>query len=101
VNDQGNASILVVDDDNAVRDVVVRCLQHAGYRVTAAESRRRAIELIGHIAFDVVITDMLMPDVDGIELLMYLGKKKPRPVIIAMSGGEESTSGRRMSWISW
>jgi DNA-binding NtrC family response regulator len=80
-------SILLVEDDDAVRQILARGLHLAGYEVAGAANGRDAIAQLDRRAFDLVITDLLMPGVDGLELLQDLLKRQPRPAVIAMSGG--------------
>ncbi len=85
-------SILIVDDDPGMRQVMSRALENAGYFVSCADNGREAISIIEARDFDVVITDMLMPEGDGLEVMMHLRRKDPRPAIIPMSGGGQMVS---------
>jgi two-component system, NtrC family, response regulator AtoC len=78
--------ILVVDDDPAVVAVVTELLSTIGYEVTAASGVRSAIALLSRVKPDVVITDSVMEDGEGKELILYLTRYRPRPAIISMSG---------------
>lgn len=80
-------SILVVDDEEDIRDVTRLLLANAGHRVTCAEDGDQAIREAGKHDFDVVITDLLMPEKDGVETIRELHKRYPHLRIIAMSGG--------------
>jgi sigma-B regulation protein RsbU (phosphoserine phosphatase) len=62
-------SLLVVDDSEANRDLLSRRLQRKGYSVTVAEGGRRALELIAQQRFDLVLLDIIMPDLNGMEVL--------------------------------
>ena len=79
--------ILLVDDDDDLRLVVDRQLTSSGHHVFSAENGKVALRLIECEAVDLVITDLLMPDMDGLELITALGQMSKRPRIIAMSGG--------------
>jgi DNA-binding NtrC family response regulator len=81
------AHILVIDDDDALRDVMVLALQHQGHRVTAAENGK--VGVARHLAdnADLVITDLIMPEQEGVETIMQLRQHDPHLRIIAMSGG--------------
>ena len=61
--------LLVVDDDAANRDVLSRRLKRQGHEVRTATSGREALELMGETAFEVVLLDIMMPDMDGYEVL--------------------------------
>lgn len=83
------ARILLVDDDSAVRDTLTAVLQLGGHTVISAHNGAVALQAIGKAdaAFDVVLTDILMPDTDGLETIMRLRKTKNPVRIVAMSGG--------------
>jgi len=84
---QGNTSILLVEDDENVRDAVSMILERAGYTVTLAENGLIAAGLIEQWAPDLVITDIFMPDGDGIETLNLVRRRWPGTPVIAISGG--------------
>ena len=64
--------ILVVDDDAAVRTMVRTVLGHAGYDVTTARDGREAIALIASSDFDLVLLDVVMPHIDGVDVVRQL-----------------------------
>lgn len=65
-------TLLVVDDDAANRDVLARRLMRQGYDVSTAENGRLALEMIRESAFDLVLLDIMMPEMDGFEVLKRL-----------------------------
>ncbi|HWR03268.1 MAG TPA: response regulator [Humidesulfovibrio sp.] len=79
--------ILVVDDDGDVRELVCRMLEQDGYEAVPAEGGRQALERLNLIAPDLVITDVVMPEVDGFEVLLKLRHLAPRAGALVMSGG--------------
>jgi CheY-like chemotaxis protein len=79
--------ILLIDDMAGVRRAVVSMLTRAGHTVTAVETGGQGIELLRARRFDLVITDMLMPDVDGADVLAQVSSLPNRPRVIAISGG--------------
>jgi DNA-binding NtrC family response regulator len=81
------ASILVVDDEEDVRDVLQGILESADYRVTTAADGHEASKCLAAETFSIVLTDLLMPDRDGIEVVGELRKKYPGTPVIVMSGG--------------
>ena len=80
-------SILVADDEDSIRSLLEHFLSSAGHKVVIAANAREAGEAMAREAFELVITDVLMPDGDGLDLITELRKKQPRARIIAMSGG--------------
>ena len=78
--------VLVVDDDPGVVAVVLEMLAAIGYDATAVSGARSAIALLPQIRPDVVITDIVMADGEGMELILHLSRCERRPPIIAMSG---------------
>ena len=79
--------ILVVEDDNSVRKLLVRILTVEGYRTEQADSAAAALEIIRSDPPDLVITDLLMPDQDGLELIMKIRRSGAALKIIAISAG--------------
>jgi len=78
--DSSPRSVLIVDDDAIFRQVLSMCLEVAGCKPIEAEHGRRAIELLGQSLPDVILLDMLMPVMDGMQLLRWLKEKLPRPI---------------------
>lgn len=81
------ACILVVDDEDRVRTSLRKHLQDAGYQVIEASGGAQAMELFGAIHIDLVILDLYMDDMDGIEFTIRLRQRAPSAKIIAISGG--------------
>lgn len=86
-DDTRQRRLLIVDDDSAVRSVVKHVAHAGGFAVTIAGNGREAMEHIERGTFDVIVTDLYMPEKDGLELIRHLRHVHPAPVIIAMSGG--------------
>jgi CheY-like chemotaxis protein len=86
-------SILLVDDEEHIRLLMQQWLEAAGYRVTCAASSQEAAALIARAQFDLAITDILMPERDGIDLIAALKKVQPAARILAISGGGRSIGG--------
>src|SRR5688572_19307865 len=80
------AHFLVVDDDEPTRDLIAFSLEQLGHSVTRAENGDEALAAFAGKRADVVITDLLMPDRDGLELIPSLLKLAPTMPIIAISG---------------
>jgi DNA-binding NtrC family response regulator len=81
------ATILVIDDEDSVRRSLRRILQLDGHTVLEAEDGRVALALEAEHDIDLVITDMFMPEMDGIEFLINYQERRPDLPIIAISGG--------------
>ncbi|WGM41090.1 response regulator [Caulobacter sp. NIBR1757] len=82
----GSTSILVVDDDAAFRAAVSRLLGSAGYRVAEAQGGGRAQTVLQSARPDILVTDIIMPDGDGIELINAVKWRYPTIRILAVSG---------------
>lgn len=78
--------ILVVDDDPFALSAIVRVIQAMGYVVASAFNGADALRLLSVRDFDLVITDVHMPEMDGVELLRVMKTRYPRVPAIAMSG---------------
>jgi len=81
------AKILLIDDDEPVRVVTRRMLESAGHRVIEARNGREGVELFRRDAVDLVVTDMIMPEQEGVETVRKLLEENRRVKIIAISGG--------------
>jgi two-component system chemotaxis response regulator CheY len=79
--------ILVIDDDAIVRKTIVQLLEEAGYVVPFAEDGLRGMMLFRSEEPDLVITDIIMPEQEGIQTITEMRKAKPDAKIIAISGG--------------
>jgi CheY-like chemotaxis protein len=81
------AEILIIDDDRQMRGLLIRILKGAGYTIHEAENGRSGIELFRQLRPALVITDIVMPDMEGIETILALRQGDPTVPIIAISGG--------------
>jgi CheY-like chemotaxis protein len=81
------ARILVVDDDERVRTTARALLEADGFQVIEAGSGNAALQMLGAEAVDAVLTDIFMPDTDGIELIHAVRRQFPDLPVVAMSGG--------------
>lgn len=81
------AKILVIDDDKTFATLLAGSLQAAGHAVEVAGNGRDGIGLIGSSLFDAVVTDIIMPDQEGIETIRKIRRRHPHMPIVAMSGG--------------
>ena len=81
------ASILVIDDDDRARDVIRQMLEGAGYEVSLASDGEEGIKTYKESPTDLIITDVIMPNEDGMGVIINLRKDFPHVKIIAISGG--------------
>ncbi|MCW1885651.1 response regulator [Luteolibacter flavescens] len=87
------ARILIVDDEPAIREVLRQALMAEGFEVEMARNGTEAVKHVREGAFDLVLTDLIMPGKDGIQTILELRAVDPRIQIIAMSGGIVSGGG--------
>lgn len=85
------ARILVIDDELVIRQALAIMLANVGHKVETAENGRAGLELLERESFDLVLTDILMPEMDGIEAMRKLRSLPSPPKIVAMSGGVQLT----------
>lgn len=78
--------ILVADDEPAVRQFVERALNYAGYAVTAVADGNAALEELAKRRYHLLLTDIVMPELDGIALSLKAAKDYPDMKILMMSG---------------
>jgi CheY-like chemotaxis protein len=82
-------SILVVEDDPVACDLVRETLVSEGYAVSTANNGCEALQQIDARCFELVITDLAMPELDGMALLLEIKRYAPRPRIIVMTASRE------------
>ncbi len=81
------ARILVIEDHSDFRDTLSAMLRSADHEVQSGSNGREALEMLTSDAFDLLVMDVLMPEVDGIEVLRAIEKMPARPAVVAISGG--------------
>lgn len=81
------ARILIIDDDDTLRGIIAKSLTHAGHTVSQANNGRKGVALFKSAPTDLVITDLVMPEQEGMETIKVLHAGFPDLPIIAMSGG--------------
>jgi two-component system response regulator AtoC len=77
--------ILVVDDEELLRNLLVRLLERETYHVTAAAGGRQALELLQKGDFNILVSDVKMPEMTGLELLKICKEKYPRMAAVLMT----------------
>jgi CheY-like chemotaxis protein len=86
-------SILVADDEEGIRTLLAHWLQRSGHAVTCVGNGAQASRAIKTRTFDLIITDVVMPDGDGFELISHCRKALPSTPIVAISGGGKYLQG--------
>jgi len=81
------ADILIIDDDDAIRAILRRVLEAVGHSVREAADGKTGLRHFADHPADLVLSDILMPDMDGIEFLTTVRRRSPGARIVAMSGG--------------
>ena len=77
--------VLIVEDETRIRELLSRKMEQCGYRVSEAQDGKEAIRILGEEEVDLVISDIMMPEQDGLEVIMHLKKEHPEIQIIAIS----------------
>jgi DNA-binding NtrC family response regulator len=86
------AEVLLIDDDDLIRESLEAALLHYGHDVRLANGARMAFKMIEERAPQVIVTDIMMPDIDGIGVVQEVKKRWPALPVIAISGGGMSPS---------
>lgn len=81
------ARILVIDDDKIMNGMIGQLLSEAGYEAEAAENGSRGLAMMSVRPFDLIITDIIMPEKEGLETISAIRKNSKTIPIIAISGG--------------
>ena len=87
------ASALIVEDENEIADLVKFHLERDGMQVSVARNGRKAIEMVQGAGFDLIVLDLMLPDLDGLEICRRLkghDRTKEIPVVMLTARGEES-----------
>ncbi len=78
-------TVLVIDDEPSVADALKVILSDSGYQVAVAMSGREALENLGKRRFDLVITDVRLPDISGLDVLRHLRRSHPNVTVIIIT----------------
>jgi two-component system cell cycle response regulator CpdR len=89
------AEILIAEDEDMTRDLVRRALETDGHEIAVAADGREALELANARGFDLVVTDVDMPNMDGVALAEALIERNPRQRVILMSAIADELSRAR------
>ena len=81
------AKIIVIDDEEDIRNALKEVLQRAGFEVSVAGNSDDGLELLRHEGADLVITDIIMPGTDGVDTVYRIRMEFPKTRVIVISGG--------------
>ena len=87
MNDHSSKRVLIIDDDEQLRALLREILERAGFAVVEAANGVEGLRLFRGDPADLVITDLIMPDKEGVETILELRREFPEARIIAISGG--------------
>ena len=87
------ARILVIDDENLVRLTIQAVLSAKGHAVSLAVNGRDGLDRLKKTEFDLIITDLIMPEMEGLETIMAIRKQSRQARILAISGGGRNQVG--------
>jgi len=87
-----NVNTLVVDDERSMRDLLKQILEKEGYRVTLAAGGEEALSMLGEKRFDIMLSDLRMPRMDGFTLLKKVKQHYPDTAVVVMTGYSETYS---------
>lgn len=91
--------ILVVDDDPISRQILRAMFENNNYDVLEAEDGVKALKLYVNESIDLVVTDIFMPEKEGVQTVRELMKENPDVKIIAVSGGSSSANYDSLDWV--
>lgn len=99
-------TVMTVDDSRTMRDMVSYTLQEAGYNVIEAEDGKDAVSVLGQQKADIVITDLNMPNMDGLDLIKHLRSTpnyKMTPILMLTTEADEGkkNAGREAGATGW
>src|ERR671933_377073 len=90
LDNPGVSTVLVVDDEPIVRDVVVRYLEREGFRTVSAADGESARELVEQDPPELVVLDVMLPGIDGLDLCRWIRRRSEVPVIMLTARGDEA-----------
>jgi len=90
------SKILIIDDDNQMREMLRQMMDRAGYETSEAPNGKVGMQIMHSADVDLVITDLYMPEKEGLETVTELRRDFPQVKIIAISGGYRSGFGSHL-----
>ena len=94
----GYGKVLLIDDDPALLSLMAQAFAAAGYTTLTAENGRKGLRLLDAYQPDLVVTDIVMPEMEGIGAILQMRRRPKPPKIIAISG---AGAGGRRDYLSW
>ena len=94
------ARILIVDDNELIGIAFAEALRDAGYQVHAEQSALEAVRLAAQCPFDVVFTDLLMPEMSGVEVCQAIKRASPQTQVVLIPGHPEAVRVQRAAFVS-
>lgn len=94
------ARILIIDDDDMFRDMLKSMIEKNGYDVVSASDGKEGMDLYRKEPTDLIITDIIMPNKEGVELIFEFERDFPDAKIIAISGGGKGSAGGYLDAVS-
>jgi two-component system nitrate/nitrite response regulator NarL len=94
------ARILIVDDHELIGIAFAEALRDAGYQAHAEQSAREAVRMAAQCPFDVVFTDLLMPEMSGVEVCQAIKGACPQTQVVLISGHPEAARAQRAAFLS-
>lgn len=97
------AKILLIDDDPALLSLMSMALKNAGYIIETAADGRQGVQKLDRYAPDLVITDIVMPEIEGIGTILAIRKRRldPAPKVIAISGAPSTGAQKYLEWAKY
>jgi CheY-like chemotaxis protein len=83
---KGKPRVIVVDDEHVIADTLATILNRAGYEATAVYTGRQAVDLAREITPDLIVSDVIMPDMNGIEAAIVIREMLPACKVLLFSG---------------
>lgn len=93
--DARNAGILVIDDDAEVLETMIEILEDAGFSPVGMTESHRALRILGFVIFDLIISDIMMPGLDGLRLLEIVKQQRPQAEVLLVTGHGTNEIARR------
>lgn len=89
--------ILIIEDDVVIREILLEALEPCGYHLEEAENGKEGLKLHRKQPFDLIITDIIMPEMEGLETITAVKESRPDVMIIAISGGGRGGAGEYLN----